>query len=237
MKKFIIKILSLNLAIILLNIFLFTVCGFSFGAENIVIKALSFTTVIMSILIFFIGNYKLITAVPSGPEMTLIVEDEASNENYRETLNQYLRINPSLAKEIHAAIAQMDSIDRKQRKLTEVMERNRITLNNLVSTGQDTEKVIHNNIRYIVNRVTIWDEQEFHNPKKRHIYEDHLNQIHSVLDQNDEILSEFDLFLSEVSQIKQEVIPKDSNLQSTISILKQLYNTNLTQTGGNENGN
>ncbi len=223
-RKLVVKLVALNAGIVLVNLVVFAGLKFSPMSDDKLIQAVSITIIAMSVIIFFVLNYRILSSAVDGtgeaPQIVLV------KENYRETLHKYRLLSPELDDEIDLAIDQMDSIDRKQEKLAEILKRNETPYGSLTETGEQTESVIYNNIRYMLNRVTLWDEEEYHNPKKKHIYEEYLAQIKKVLDKNDEILNEFDLFLSEVSNIKNQVIENDSGLEATIEVLKGHYRNN-----------
>jgi hypothetical protein len=220
-RKLIVKLVALNTVIVLINIIVFAGFKFSPMSDNKLIQAASITIIAMSVIIFFVFNYRLLSSAVDAPEANR--QPVIEKEDYRDTLRKYRMKNPELDDEIDAAIEQMDSIDRKQLKLAEILKRNETPYESLTQTGEETEDVLYNNIRYILNRVTLWDEEEYQNPKKRHIYEQYLTQIKEVLNKNDEILNEFDTFLSEVSNIKNQVIESDSGLEATIDVLKSHY--------------
>ena len=224
------QFLALNGGILLFDCIVFVVLGASLTSVNFLVRIASIIVIVMSVAAFFILNYRILSTFmeqqkkmsPNGMAVNMTVINAGEKENYRETLKRYRTMNPALTMEIQKAAEQMDSIDRKKRKLHEVMQRNKVDYNSLEKTGAQTEEVIYHNIRYIINRITIWDEKEYHDPKKAYIYEDHLQQIQHVLEKNDEILTEFDLFLMEVSKIENQVIQKDSSLEAAIIALKKL---------------
>ena len=222
-KKLIVQLVVLNAVIVLINLIVFAGLKFSPISDDAIIKAVSITLIIMSAIVFFVFNYRILSSAVDHTDSSPPVLEK---ENYRETLKKYRLVNRELDDEIAVALSQMDSIDRKQQKLAEVLKRNEANLNSLIDTGEETENVIYNNIRYMLNIVTIWDEKEYQNPNKKYIYEDHLVHIKEVLNRNDEILTEFDVFLSEVSNIKNQVIENDSGLEATISVLKNHYRDN-----------
>ena len=223
-RKLIIKLVALNAGIVLINLIVFAGLKFSPISDDKLIQAVSITVIAMSVIIFFVLNYRILSSAvdESEDQPKAFIE----KEDYRATLKKYRLINSELDDEIDTALEQMDSIDRKQQKLAEVLKRNETPYESLTDTGEETESVIYNNIRYILNRVTLWDEAEYQNTKKKHIYEEYLGQIKEVLNKNDEILNEFDIFLSEVSNIKNQVIENDSGLEATIAVLKGHYRNN-----------
>jgi len=223
-KNLIIKLVALNAGIIAVLLIVFLGLRFSPMSPDKVVQAVSITIIAMCVIIFFVFNYRLLSGAVDQPDA--LPQQDIAREDYRETLKKYRALNPDLDDEIELALDQMDSIDRKQEKLAEILKRNETPFESLTNTGEETEKVIYNNIRYILNRVTIWDEKEYHNPKKKLIYDAYIKQIKEVLDRNDAILVEFDVFLSEVSDIKNKVIDSDSGLEATISVLRNHYQNN-----------
>ena len=221
-KREILEIAGINLGILIVDVLAFAVFRLSPASRNPFIQAIGTIIVCISVAAFFIFNTRFVSRLlPALKERARA--PAAGEENYRETLKKYRILKPALASDIDLTVAQMDSIDRKKEKLYEVMRRNGTIYRTLVETGEETETVLLQNIRFIVNRITIWDEKEYHNLNKSHIYEDHSRRIRQALNKNDEILTEFDVFLTAVSALDSEVIQNDNRLEAAINALKIHY--------------
>ena len=212
----------INLAILIVDVLAFAVFRLSPASRNPLKQVVGTGIVVISVAAFFIFNYWFFSVLLSNMPRKEKVP-AFGKEDYRETLKRYRILKPALAGEIDRASTQMDSIDRKKDKLYEVMNRNGTVYKSLVETGDETQEVLYQNIRYVANRVTIWDEKEYNNPQKTHLYEDHLKKIRQVLNKNEEILTEFDVFLTEVSALNSAVVQNDDRLEAMIKALRDHY--------------
>lgn len=130
----------------------------------------------------------------------------------REELEHFYKQRPALQEQITAAIAQLDSMDRKQAKLREIFERNHVkTLDEVEATVNDAEQVLCRNMAKLINRIILWDPLEWNKPGKEKIYESHRVYMKKLLDQCEEILSKCDILLAETVSYLDE---KDAGLDS-----------------------
>lgn len=135
-----------------------------------------------------------------------------SPERLREEFEHFYKQRPVLQEQIAAAVAQMDSMDRKQAKLRSIFERNRVsTLDEVEATINDAEQVLCRNMAKLINRVILWDPLEWNKPGKERIYDGHRAYIQKLLDQGDEILSKCDVLLAETVGYLDE---KDAGIDS-----------------------
>ncbi|MDL2253085.1 hypothetical protein LJC49_03325 [Ruminococcaceae bacterium OttesenSCG-928-I18] len=133
-----------------------------------------------------------------APKLTLSPKEQLDPMRIREELLAYKKQRPALQQAIDQAISQMDSMDRKQEKLGEVFERNRVqTLGEVAATVDDTEQALCRNMVKIINRITIWDPQEVGKKGKEEIFREHRAYILKFLDRNDELLLMCDKLLAE----------------------------------------
>jgi hypothetical protein len=109
-----------------------------------------------------------------------------------------LGVRPKLKELLTQGLSQMDSMDRKQAKLKEILDRNSASsLNEVVSTLDGTEQTVCKNLVRVLNRAILWDPYEANKPGKEAIFDEHKKYIGRILDKNESILTMCDTLLAE----------------------------------------
>lgn len=111
-------------------------------------------------------------------------------------VERFLKIRPNLQTELKQACDQMDSINRKQAKIREILTRNKMDIQEVEDTIAIAEKSLLHNVVKIINRADLWDTEECNRAEKAEIYREHREQIQNRLKQNEEILINCDVLLS-----------------------------------------
>lgn len=144
----------------------------------------------------------------------------------RAELEKYRRERPALEEPLQQAVAQMNSMDRKQEKLKELFERNQVvSLGDVDATLDDTEQAMCGNIAKIVNRAILWDPLEWDKPEKREIYAEHRAYIQQMLAQNDQVLLMCDRLLSETVQYVDEKSTRPDSGQMHLEVMTETVQT------------
>jgi hypothetical protein len=119
----------------------------------------------------------------------------------RQELLRVARERPRLARMLHDGALQLDSMDRKQAKLKEILR------NSSASAGfareipvavDETEQLICQNLAKVLNRAVLWDPNEAGRQDKAQIYEGHLDYIARHLARNEDALNACDALLAEM---------------------------------------
>ncbi|MGF7011946.1 hypothetical protein M2146_002500 [Lachnospiraceae bacterium PF1-22] len=133
-----------------------------------------------------------------------------------------------LEKELDCLQGQMASMDRKQDKIREILERNQTkSLQSVENTLINVEQVIFSNIIKILNRADLWDNEEYHLESKREIYVEHRTRIKKLIDVNDNLLNKTDELLSETIKYlnaKDGDNVGSSQLETMLSTIQSLTN-------------
>lgn len=158
-------------------------------------------------------------------------ENEAIDPDMlRLELTNYRKERPALQAELETAYHQLDSMDRKQEKIKNIFERNKVSsLHEVESTIELAERVMFRNTVKIINRAILWDPDEWNKPGKEAVYEGHRTYINKVLGKNDEILSKCDVLLAEtINYMDEEDGDTDSGkmhldaMTETVQLLRKL---------------
>ncbi|MDR1203944.1 MAG: hypothetical protein LBL26_00470 [Peptococcaceae bacterium] len=116
----------------------------------------------------------------------------------RGEITRLLGVRPRLKEPLTLGLSQMDSIDRKQAKLKEILDRNdAASLNEVVSTLDEAEQTVCKNLVRVLNRAILWDPYEANKPGKEAVFEGHQRYIGRILDKNESILTMCDTLLAE----------------------------------------
>lgn len=117
--------------------------------------------------------------------------------DYKQALDSCYSKNSPFAKEIKQAIDQVVSVDKKNRVLTEILtQNNKEHYTALTDLGEQATSFLVNNVRKMLNRMAIYDADMGEN-----LLGEHKAYIDKLIVSNDNILTEFNKLLTEVSQL------------------------------------
>ena len=137
---------------------------------------------------------------------------------------------PRLKDHFVQAGKQLDSIERKQVKIADILKRNNIeTLSEVLNTMENAEQSLCKNIVKIINRASLWEPEEANNLNKADVYNEHQEYIVKKLSQNDEILDLTDKLLSETVSYMNEKTPDQDDvygLEAMTEAIKSLREMN-----------
>lgn len=223
-KKTIIKLIITNLAIIIADSAAVSVLfGNSALSYNSVATALGITVLIMSVIVFFALNYSYLKILLAKTEHVFDLSSVPDETNYRKELTKYKDRIPTFSAQIDAALNQLNSIDQKRENLIEILNRNKSDCPDLLATCDETDNIITQNIRTILNRLTIVSGIDPKTPQAKEQYTKQAVIINQVLEKNYGILDSFDDFLTYTASLKDKIIEEDVGLKAAITALKQLY--------------
>lgn len=142
--------------------------------------------------------------------------------DYKQALESCYSKNSPFANEIQQAIAQVTSIDKKNRVLNEILEQNnKEHYTALTDLGTQASSFLVNNVRKMLNRMAIYDADMGEN-----LLGEHTKYIQKLISDNENILTEFNKLLTEVSQLD------DTTTDDTLSkVLSDMTNSLKTLRG------
>lgn len=131
--------------------------------------------------------------------------------DYRQALESCYSKNSPFAHEIQQAIAQVTSIDKKNKVLNEILEQNNKNhYTALTDLGTQASSFLVNNVRKMLNRIAIYDADMGEN-----LLGEHMKYIQKLISDNENILTEFNKLLTEVSQLDDTAT--DDTLKNVLS--------------------
>ena len=142
--------------------------------------------------------------------------------DYKQALESKLVKKSPFYEEVKEAISQLTSMTRKKQVLTEILEQNNQEhFTALTDLGEQSTSFLYNNIRKILNRISIFDSDI-----NSSLENEHKLYIKKLLDSNENMLIEFNKLLTEVSQMD------DTSSDDTLSkVLNDMTNSLKTLRG------
>jgi hypothetical protein len=130
----------------------------------------------------------------------------------------------------------MDSIDRRQDKLREILTRNDAdSLEEVVTTLDAAEQTICRNMAKMLNRVILWDQNESSKPGKEAVFAGHEKYIGQILEKNEDILTMCDALLTEtVSYLNERASGENDGayeLEAMTKVMRSLRGLNADADG------
>lgn len=239
-KQYWIKMIKLNAAIVIINIVAFSdrLIGLTIQSDDVLKTACSLTLIIMSILAFAYGNYKLIHEMYKNEIYVVSEYDEP--KDYILALNS-CREKKAFQLDIDIMVNQIRQLERKQNAIEDVFfQKHKKELTDSYAMKQvviDTSNLVYENMKRIINRITIFDEMEYERlqnitnhtnttREKCKLYEEHIRYVKQLVDENEMILLEFEQLLVEISKMGEEEDNTDSlnTIRDMIQAMRRLSN-------------
>ena len=214
--KKIISLLELNIVIVILNIIIFSpgLIGINIDFINIFQTSIGITIIIMSVIIFIMGNYKIL--IEEKDDVNIFKLD--NYEDYIEALkdNSSKRI---FSKYIDSLLDQIERINKKQEKIDDILlqkfNTSEISYTKFKKTISEVVDVFYLNIKSVINKINIFDQEEYEKVKKdikrgkisgniaeekNDMYEEYITFVKDSVEDNEEILLKLDKVLLELSK-------------------------------------
>lgn len=210
------SLLGLNIEIVMLNIIIFSPGLFNIKIDfiNIFQTSIGITIIIMSFIIFIIGNYKILIKEDNEIDISKLDDSEDYIEALKE--NSSKRV---FSKDIDILLEQIERMDKKQEKIDDILLQ-KFTVNEMSyikfkKTITEVRDVFYINIKSVINKINIFDEQEYEKIKKdikngklngkieeqkKDMFDEYIFFVKDSIEDNEEILLKLDKFLFELSK-------------------------------------
>lgn len=215
-KEKIVKISGLNLSIAIFNIIIFSkgildikiIGGSAFQA------AFGVTVIFISIGVFALGNYKLFFEKEQKIQAKNIITSLDCIRALKEN-----RDKRTFVKDINILIEQIERLEKKKDRITEILLQKFSSSEMSYSKFQDIileiERLFYLNMRSIINKINIFDEEEYQMVRKEYqneslsesfisekikIYDDYISFVKDSIEDNEQILLKMDKLLLELSK-------------------------------------
>lgn len=214
-KKKIIKLAVLNVIIILINIILFSnaFVGIDFSGGSILSRSIGYVVIIMSIVVFIVGNYNILRIEQKEVEPQYEIK---SLEDCKPAINFHIRDKDVFDNQLDFILNQIDGFTNKKSTIDKILLQKftpeEMSYRNFQNVLFQVEDMMFNNIKSIVNRISAFDEQEYLKLQKHatmsetsrsrlNIYQEYIDYVNQALESNEQILLRLEHLLSELSKL------------------------------------
>jgi hypothetical protein len=236
----IIKIAVLNLGIAIVNTVLFSpgFLGISIGGASIFTTAFGITVIIMSVVLFLYGNYRLLMA-----EEEIIQPSEIkTTEDYINALKQNYD-KKTFAQDIDLILEQMERLQKKQETIRDILlqkfDSAEMSYQKFEGSIRAVEDIFYLNIKSILNKLNAFDEDEYNRIKKNEayrtfskefiqtkmdIYQEYISFVQKSMEDNEQIILKLDKLLLEISKLNSleyDQIEKMSGMKELDELIHQ----------------
>lgn len=215
-KSKFISLIKINSAIVILNIVLFSpgLLNIEIGGTSIFKTALGVTIIIMSIIIFIIGNYSILMKEDNDINIYKVVTSDDCIEALNE--NKYKKIFSS---DIDILLDQIDRIENKVDTIEDILIQkfsiSEMSYKKFNYVILDIKNLFYVNIKSIINKINIFDQKEYKKINKRinnetnqnkiliekiNMYKEYITFVKNAIEDNEEILLRLDKVLLELSK-------------------------------------
>ncbi|WP_343249264.1 hypothetical protein [Diplocloster hominis] len=214
-QKQIVKLVCLNLGIVLFNIVVFSEGMLNlWGSQSLIVRALCITIVVVSLLVFCYGNYRIIF---KGNKTQIYRKDEfAKPEDYLDVLKD------SAKRTFEDETDHMVRCIEKMMKKTEVLNvillqyftEGEMAYQQFQNAMRGASEIFYDNVKKMINRINLFDEEEYRNAlrgtsgkaaesteKMLKICKEHIDYVHTAIDRNEDILLKLDGLILEISKL------------------------------------
>ncbi len=179
-KKNLYRLIGLNVTIIVINVMVMTLTGFTqyIGSDairpeetgEILGFATAITVLLLSIGIFIYGNIKILKSLENFGDKELYSDKYGYVLNEIDTAEECLDALSSVKskvfeEDIRRAIGQIQLFLRKQESMRKILfQKCQSDVEEMVGIGnivQDAEQLIYENVRHVLSRISIFDEYDY----------------------------------------------------------------------------
>lgn len=238
-----IKILILNVGIAVVDTIIFSpgLLHIRMGGTSILGTAFGATIILMSIVVFAYGNYKLL----AEKEKMIQASEIKTSEDCIEALKQSYD-KKTFKKDIDNILEQIERFRNKKETIKDILlqkfSSTEMSYSKFESTVLDIENIFYMNIRSILNKLNAFDEDEYiivsrNNGKKEFsneilqtkldIYNEYISFVRNAVDDNEEILLKLDRLLLEISKFNSMEDGEIENMSAMKEIDELINKTKL----------
>ncbi len=211
-NKVFLRLLIITIILAFVDIMLFSpgIYGLSFAIQPVLF------CVMIALNILVLAGEILFLSFSNTAKYGYDLDKLKDVNDYKQALDSCYSKNSPFAKEIKQAIDQVISVDKKNRVLTEILtQNNKEHYTALTDLGEQATSFLVNNVRKMLNRIAIYDADMGEN-----LLGEHKAYIDQLIVSNENILTEFNKLLTEVSQLD------DTSTDDTLSnVLSDMTNS------------
>lgn len=198
-----IKLAVFNIAFIIIAILSFSErgLGLSFDPSDGAFSfAMSISLTFLGIGLFCLVNYTLLT---KKEKVDYKIKKLSTISDCITALEKCKHTDPAFLEEIKEAIGQLQTLKRKADSLATLLEQNGVSENfaSINKTADKAKFFVFENVKRIINRLIVFDNEEYLAKGQSYDISEHRNYICNILRDNDDILHEYQEMLLAVSGV------------------------------------
>ncbi|WP_242987363.1 hypothetical protein [Anaerobacterium chartisolvens] len=207
---------GLNIAIATINVMLFSpgLLNIHIVGANAFATAFGGTAILMSIVLFIYGNYKLLTA----KEMVIQTSEIKTTEDYLNALKQHYD-KKVFEGDITAILEQIERLQKKGELIKDILLQKfnytEMSYKKFEGAISAVENVFYINLKSILNKLNAFDEDDYDRIRRKgaekafttefiqtkmNIYKEYILFVKSSIEDNEQIILKLDKLLLEVSK-------------------------------------
>lgn len=215
-KDKIMKLVGLNTGIVAVDTILFSpgLIGLALGGSSIFATAFGTTAILMSIVVFFYGNYNLI----NEEEQIIQTRDIRTEEDCIYAL-KISNNKKTFREDVTIILEQIERFQKKKETIKDILlqkfSNTEMSYSKFEGTILDVENIFFINVKSIINKLNAFDEEEYLRlsddrvtkkisrellDTKMNIYREYFNFVKNAIDDNEEIILKLDKLLLEISK-------------------------------------
>jgi hypothetical protein len=204
-----IKLAVFNICFAVLQVILFSPGLADLGSKPVA----AVITAALSVGAFFGVNYWLLNDQPLSVQSGKLRDAQ----DYRDALESWKSAKNPFNQELSEAVHQLDLFHQKNTALKALLgDQAKEPGNPYLSITEDVEECLFANMKKLINRMTILDLEDGSRFPMHHEF------IRGVLDQNRNLLTQYDNLIIEISQIGDSAVMDDLHLDSITEALREL---------------
>lgn len=224
-KDKIIKLSVLNLSIMLVNILVFSNAFFkiNLAGGNALTTAFGIMTIVMSIIVFGYGNFKLLAEKPAPKQIAIKDKDINTLENCEAAVEVYITNNvKTYSDNLKTVITQINRMKKKKQTIRDILSEKfsetELSYERFMTSVDQIEKIMIMNIKSLLNRINAFDEEEYEKilenapmtgyekseklkETRLSIYNEYKAFVNKATENNEEILIKLDKLILELSKL------------------------------------
>ncbi len=182
----------------------------------------------LSLLFAWIKRRKHIAAVPI--KLTFSPDKVQDPAEMQKELTRFITERPQLEPLLQQGLDQLDNIARKKEKMSEILDRNEVSLLSEASDAlKDAEQTLCRKLILVLNRALLCDPEEENAQRKQEVYAEHARYMQVFLSENEDVLNRCEKLLAETVRYVEEKKAGSDNmdLQIMTDVIHSLYNDGI----------
>ncbi len=138
-------------------------------------------------------------------KLTFAADRALEPDELRRELLRFQQERPQLAVLLKQGLDQLDNIDRKKERMSELLQRNELSLLSQASGALDSaQQTLCRKLVLVLNRALLCDPQEENARRREAVYQEHARAMQVFLTENEDVLNRCETLLTETVRFVEE---------------------------------